>query len=339
MAWRAFFAKNIPFVLNSIFSRSTRIDLFTYFSLCCILAVQIEVTERAAMTRALIRIFSSRGLAFIVILGLILFGCQKRSQQKQVEEVTPDGIEKFLRYAMITQSGVYTLVGAKPVTEFSNLTIEPSQERLLKIYERLSQRARDRDSFEEVSYHFKEEYELWVAWSKVKDEYMGENFRFFADPYRKDNVVFANLAAVALVLDQYYEDFRGVYGQDFEPTEMVYSIDSADSEFWKACFSDHYLSGLLYGFGQSNSKLFAWEWEKKKPGKARVGSYNGPIEVNNPDVTQLSPPSFIVYSPLDEKVLFYRNMREKIIELYEGKDFKELTLKLLSDSESALARL
>jgi len=234
---------------------------------------------------------------------------------------------------MITHSGLYTLLGIKPVTEFDILTTKPSHEQLVKIYESLPQRARDEASFEEVSAHFKEEYELWDAWSKIKSEYMGGNFRFFADLNRKDRVIFANLAAVALVLDKYYDDFKKAYGRDFDPTEVVYSIDLADSEFWKVCFSNHYLSGLLYGFGRSNSKLFSWEKQRKKPGSARGYSYKYSLPLNNPSIVQLPIPSFIVYSPLDKKLLFYREMREKIIQLYEGNDFKELTLKFLSDNK------
>lgn len=273
------------------------------------------------------------------LIGIILPGCQKRSQLGQIETNSPDGIEKFLRHALITHSGVYTLIGAKPITEFSNLTTEPSHERLLGIYEKFSQRVKDSHSFEEISYHFKEEYELWDTWSKVKEDYIGENFRFFADQNHKDRIVFANLAAVALVLDEHYEDFKKAYNQDFDPTEIVYSIDSNDSEFWKICFSDHYLSGLLYGFGKSNAKLFSWEHNSKKPGKARTGSCNLAPEVNNPSITQLLPPSFAIYSPLDEKLIFYREMRKQIIKLYEERDFLELTLKLLKDDERSFTGL
>ncbi len=248
-----------------------------------------------------------------------------------------DGIEKFLRHAMITHSGVYTLVGIKPITEFSNLTSEPSEDSLKKMYESLSPRARAIDSFEYVSFHIKEEYELWDAWSKVKDQYLGENFRFFADPRIPDHVVFVNLAAVALILEENYEDFKKAYGQDFDSTEIVYSIDSGDSKFWKVCFSDHYLSGLLYGFGKSNAKLFSWERNKKKPGKARTFSCNCPPAVNNPSINQLLPPSFIVYSPLDEKLILYKEMREEIIKFYDGRDFKKITLELLRDNEESLS--
>ena len=276
---------------------------------------------------------------FVFIIGVILSGCQKRSQHEQNKDHRSEGIEKFLRHALITHSGVFTLVGAKPITEFSNLTVEPSSERLLKIYENLSERAKEESSYEDVSGHFREEYELWLQWSNVMNKYIGENFRFFPAPHLKDRIFFANLDAVALTLDEYYEDFKRVYGFDFDPTEIVYSIDSVDSEFWKICFSDHYLAGLLYGFGKSNAKLFSWERKNKKPGKARGSSCNRSPVVNNPSMIQLLPPSFAIYSPLDEKLLFYRNIREEIIKLYEGKDFMEVTLKLLGDSEQSFIGL
>lgn len=299
----------------------------------------MELTKKVAKITTTLKknMFSSKSLLFLFIFGVILFGCQKRSQQDNKEIF--DKTEKFLRHALITHCGVYTLIGAKPITEFRNLTEEPSQERLLQIYENLSQKVRAEHSFEEISYHFKEEYELWDDWIKVKDKFIGENFRFFTDPFRKDHIIFANLAAVALVLDEHYEDFRTTYGQDFDPTQIVYSIDSKDSDFWKACFSDHYLTGLLYGFGKSNAKLFDWERNKKRPGKAKTGSCNLAPEVNNPPITELLIPSFAIYSPLDPKFLFYRQMREEIIRLYDGKDFKELTLKLLKDNENSFTGL
>lgn len=291
------------------------------------------------MMKDLKSIVSSRWIIFIFVVAIILSGCQKRCQQEQDLVKPADGIEKFLRHAMITHSGVYTLVGLKPITGFSNLTVEPSQERLKKIYENLSARARAINSFEDVSFHFREAFELWNDWSKVKSEYLGENFLFFADPRIPNHVVFVNLAAVALVLEENYEDFKKVYGQDFDPTEIVFSIDSGDSVFWKTCFKDHYLSGLLYGFGKENSKLFSWEMVNKKPGKARSDSCSQSPVVNNPSISQLLPPSFVVYSPLDEKLLLYKSMREEIIKLYDGKDFKEVTLKLLSDTERSLSDL
>jgi len=272
----------------------------------------------------------SKGLG-VVIFGLLIFSsCQK----KQSEDISPkkmESTEKFLRHALITHSGIYTLVGAKPISEFDCLVSMPSEEELKQIYNRLSQRTRNTYTFEQVAPHFIEEYESWKHWEQIKDQYLGNNFRFFKSPWHQEVLFFANLSAVALILDKHYKEFKRAFGSDFEPVQMALEIDSPDSDFWKMCFKDHFLSGLLFGFGEENAKLFSWKLAGKQIGSHRFLSCKEVPESDGPPLSSLTLPSFVVYSPIDERVLFFKKMREEIFKLYEGKDFKELTLQLLGD--------
>ena len=123
---------------------------------------------------------------------------------------------------------------------------------------------------------------------------------------------------------------------DFDPAIFSREIGSGSSETWKTFEKNgtSFLWGLLFGFGEKNSKFFQWEQEKSISFPFRVASYDLPSFKKRPlprdeKIENLGIPQFVVYQPIDEVVEKYLLEKERIIQIYQGKDFAETTVAFL----------
>lgn len=173
---------------------------------------------------------------------------------------------------------------------------------------------------------------LWEDWRLVESQYVGKQFRIVEDEKWNEGI-FINIPATILVLDKWHEDFVKVTGVDFEPFEAIQFIGDKSSPFWQKVQKNHFLLGLLFGFGEPNAKYFQWEHEKKVQYPLRRGTCAIPGHTGKPahklKVEDLDVPSFIIYQAIDEQLDKYKLEREKCIVMYKGQDFYKLTTELL----------
>ena len=212
----------------------------------------------------------------------------------------------------ISELGVYTILGSKPVTEFRIPQVRPEDESKT-LYEAMPEDFRKKISFEK--FHNKaqteELRELCSKWMKVQNKYIGNHFTIqFNENMRLGYLV--NIPLVIYVLREHYQDFSKALGMDFDPAIFSREIGSSSSETWKTFEKNgiSFLWGLLFGFGEKNSKFFQWEQEKSISFPFRVASYDLPSFKKRPlprdeKIENLGIPQFVVYQPIDEVVEKY----------------------------------
>lgn len=232
---------------------------------------------------------------------------------------------------MIENKGLYTLVGAKPMVGFSLVPIIDEVEKR-EIYNAKSDQFKKCIPFEKFQLSRDDCRKLWNDWKLVQDQYLGQQFLIIEDE-NWDEGIFINVPAVTYVLDKWQEDFEAITGIIFNPFEMVHLIGNKQSKFWQKVQKNHYLLGLLFGFGEQSSKHFQWEKERKMQYPLRRGTSILPGHtgkaVHQLTLEDLDIPAFVIYQVIDERLEKYRAERRRCIELYEQQDFYELTTSFL----------
>jgi len=267
----------------------------------------------------------------LVFLSTILLCGFQQSEKFDPTPINKERAEKFLKHLMVENIGIYTLVGSKPMTSFSVVPVIDITEKKL-IYDSKTAQFKQHISFEKFKLTKADCNKLWEDWREVEDQYLGRQFRIVEND-KTGGGIFINIPATTLVFDKWHEDFARITGLTFDPIEAAYCIGDESSRFWQKVQGNHYLLGLLLGFGEQNAKLFQWEEEKKMHYPLRRGTSILPGHTGKAahelDIQDLDVPGFIVYQVIDEQLEKYKIEREKCIELYKGRDFFELTTQLL----------
>lgn len=240
-----------------------------------------------------------------------------------------DRIEKFLKHVMIENRAVYTLLGSKPMTAFP---ISPfiDEEEKQAMYNAQTDKFKKYISLKKFTPSKLDCRQLWEDWKKVENKYLGKQF-LFVEFEKWEAGIFVNIPAAAFVFKKYYEEFAKITGQKFDPYTAAYKIGNSSDLFWGKVEKNHYLLGLLLGFGEKNSQYFQWESEKGVV-YLRTVAVNDQAPDKNPrtlNIEDLNIPTFITYSLIDDQIEKNKTEREKIIKLYKDKDFTEFTLRIL----------
>lgn len=204
-------------------------------------------------------------------------------------------LEKFFRYFLFYEPGVYTLLGSKPITEIyiayeqkhlSQLTNEEIEKLVyfelnrddesdMLFYKRLSPDQKKKAiliSGKNFIYHVGQ---LWNQWEKIqcrfplskkfllikKERLLGKTEQSNSNIEKIIDVMFVNIFQTAFILQNHYDLFKRAVGFDFDPLQIVFELENEDSEFWKRIQgSQHsYLWGLLHGFGEKNTWGYFWK--------------------------------------------------------------------------------
>jgi len=239
-------------------------------------------------------------------------------------------VEKFLRHALIRECGFYTLLGTKPVTAIILVPMIDEDEKRELIKEE-SEEFQKNVSLKNYRPSKEQAKKLWHDWEKVQSKYVSKQF-FFRFDEGWGGGVFVNIPSVMFVMDKYRNEFSEVFGKDFDLHDAVHVIGNAEEPSWQKIKNNHCLLGLLFGFGEVNSKLFAMEQDGqrhplRRPSLELVGIVARGAQTL--EVNELDIPGFISYHLYDPVEEHFKQERQKIIALYEGKDFLKLTLSYL----------
>ncbi len=267
------------------------------------------------------------------------FSCESPKQTFLIDKEDREVVDDFLRYMAISELGIYTVLGSKPVTEFHIPQIQPEDE-LRARYDVLPKNFRKKVSFEKFNTNTQIEELLQICskWIQIQHKYIGEHFTIHFDEELHSGVL-VNLPLAIYILKEHYQAFSKVLGTDFDPLVVSREIGKSSSSSWKAIKSkgNSYLMGLLFGFGEKNSKFFQWETEKRISFPFRAASYNPPWlkkrafsrYVIGEKIKNLGIPQFVIYQPIDEVVERYLVEKERIMQIYKGEDFAETTVSFL----------
>lgn len=249
-----------------------------------------------------------------------------------------DRAEKFLKYLLIEEYGLYTLLGSKPMIIFGVVPILDEHEKRI-LHSTQIPLFREKIPLKKYRPTAEDSRMLWNDWKEVESHYLGDEFRIIEDE-TNHVAVFMKIPAVIFILDKYYDDFSKITEQSYTPSEAVYSIGNGNDPFWNKIKKNHYLFGLLLGFGEKNSRLFQLERDQKKLYPFRTSSSPRLMAKGAHELTveDLRLPVFITYQAVDHQVEQFKLERQKFIEMYQGRDFFELTADLLKGKNPTIKK-
>ena len=244
--------------------------------------------------------------------------------------------ERALKAIMIRDEGAYTLLGSKPVVLISLFGKCMQEWNLRSYYDELPETLKEKFPFDEV-FNNLSTWQLWKVWLNKWEENPSNDGRYLFFR-RGEFAYFVNTRELITTLSHYYHDFAKAYGKDFDPLKVTFEMPDEKSQFWKIVDENHYLLGLILGYGGKNAYLFSlvqkeifpdlsikWDLKEEENRMRRLHkSIDGTLEIED-----LSLPIYKSYFYFDEVTSKYADEREKILELYANKDFYELTLQYL----------
>lgn len=253
-------------------------------------------------------------------------------------------IEDFVDYSMIRYFGVYTLFGFKPITEM-DVQYEPPSEKYRKyLYENLPREKKEEIPYREFIVNSPWGVSIKMQWEAFKEEMEKHPLKnhFFVE-YRFDykqeeytSILFVHQSSLVEVLEKYHIDFERELGEKFNSFEKVLELKSGGSKFWDKIFKDtnHYLMGLLFGYGEKNAKNFEIEQTGKEDLGNRRLCHVSLEEIKNTfkdkiSIEDLCLPNFISYDINDEVIDDYQEKRKFIVEYFKKKNFTDEVFKIL----------
>lgn len=249
-----------------------------------------------------------------------------------VDPTDKERVEKFLKHVMIENEGIYTLLGSKPMTTFSISPFIDEEEKQV-MYSAQSEQFKKYISLKKFTPCVADCKQLWKDWKKVEKKYLGSQF-LIVEFEKWEEGILINIPSVTFILNKYHDEFVKITGQ-FDPNKVIYQIGKNSDPFWSKIEENHYLLGLLLGFGEKNSKEFQEEDKKRVQYQTRRASAEDPVPNKNPrnlTFEDLIIPPFVIYSLVDDQVEKYKMEREQIIQLYQNQDFAEFTVNILKGS-------
>lgn len=235
-------------------------------------------------------------------------------------------LELSLKHFMITEGGLYTLLGSKPITIFDLKGRKLTKEYLEDRYSNLSFFDRIKFHKNRINFYFNN-LEKWNIWIKFWEKQESSKYIFCK---KGDIGIFVNIAETSWILHKYYDEFYKIVQYDFDPKSVVKEIPNSNSIFWRKMeqSSDSQIAwGLLFGYGEKLSYLFKMGY----PGYSLASKKMLMDYRINPSLELLPIPSFKIFSPGEEILGYYDKERKKIISLFHGKDFCEEVLFYLND--------
>lgn len=179
---------------------------------------------------------------------------------------------------------------------------------------------------------------LWDKWMNWRKNHPTPGFLFRKQPTDSRNlfnVNMINIREAVWTLEKYYELFQRELKMEFDPLEVIMEFEKEESNFWNAVFSNDYLLGILYGFGERNSFFFSKEINMKQKtdrDEFLFASFPVPKDPKKSPIGEFSLPVFRSYeiNQKEDPILKqFKEERQQIKQLLKGKDpFQEVLWKL-----------
>ena len=271
---------------------------------------------------------------FAVILGILLIFNQENNLNllnkifriRKTEIANRSLIDDFVSHSMIKYSGIYTLFGVKPITD-----IDVGY-------------ATEEEDFTANSPWGVATKTQWKAFKKEIKKIKFKNHFFIEYCYSYDDkdynsILFVHEPSLIKILEIYHNQFEQGLDEKFDSFNKIMELRNGSSRFWDKIFKsrNHYLMGLIFGYGEKNSKCFQMEKEGDKNIRLERVTYTSLAEIKNSfrddvSIKDLCLPSFISYDDKDDIVEAYKEKRKFIIEYMKGKNLTQEVIILLNNS-------
>jgi hypothetical protein len=330
-------------------------------------AMRVQNAKKIAFTKLPPLVIYAIGIVIFISFSFNLF---LRSFFKESSSKLPSKTleARFLENLMIREGGLYTLLGSKPITIFDieSKGVETEEDLLIqyKEFEQFLKRAEEEKnlpeeertafnpqgiqlpSYEDYKKGWEKSYKLsakklWSSWEK-NHKIIDPKFRLFSRKPDDSSIkmgIFVNVPNLVYTLYQYQSVFSHRTGITFDIQKVVDEIEDKDSAFWNAVFGDHYLLGIICGYGEKNAFLYDWG-EKHFPriskekslffSRDKSSNHKSKEDVYPKD---LSTPVFFHFGLADQTKINYELEKQKIVQFFDDKDFVQETLNILLKEE------
>jgi hypothetical protein len=253
----------------------------------------------------------------ILILCILVFSaCTTKRPAIDVEE--RHKIQSFLNRFLFVEGAVFSLFGEKPL---SAMLIFTGNEHILA---GLSEEELETTVFIDDSIR-----EDWQAWKHFAHRVPSKNFVFAERPCLRDpyHVLYflMNVERVKEILHRHHLAFQTKTGARFDSDKVVHEFGNPRSSFWSQVLADHYLTGLLFGYGEENITHFL----------DRITDQEGDRQFSDEFDASATPTKFPIpmfaISSEDKTAARYREQRKRIQSEYCGKDIVDVTIKRLAN--------
>jgi hypothetical protein len=147
--------------------------------------------------------------------------------------------------------GVYTLAGDKPMTD-TLIFIGTKND--------ISFDGLKAESLKKIEYVEDHTLENWHAWKLYSKNLKSDRFQFVERPSPYDPLhvmyILINLESSQAALTKYRDIFSSETEMDYSVEQIMSELSDSKSAFWNRVFSNPYLSGLVHGYGEENSRHF-----------------------------------------------------------------------------------
>lgn len=254
---------------------------------------------------------------------------------------------------MIREKGLYVLMGTKPLSCFEVEDIYSENAVRIAYKNYLKNQAVPAMNFEEFQEQYKKTVPklplrlcfetLWKYWCETKADSISPCYRFVARraPFNHEVSfgLFINVPSTTYILKKNYESFSQITGIPFDPNTIIDEISDNGSLFWEKVFHNHYLMGLLFGFGERNAFIFDWgsQHEAFLPDQQGIKFCDKRfIDQNKPHVSpkDLKLPLFGSFSLCDSNLENYKKEQKQIINRFKRKDFVTVVMDWLAPTDS-----
>jgi len=179
----------------------------------------------------------------IIFLCILFSACTTR--KSETTPVERQKIQAFLNQFLFVEGAVYALFGDKPISQML-VFIGDDADRAQLSAEQLKTAIFVDDST----------VVNWRAWRHFIRKLPSKHFILAERPCVRDaqHVIYSllNVRQVKDVLAEHKLAFEQKTGGHFNIDQVIQQFKDPQSSFWSKAFADHYLSGLLFGYGEEN---------------------------------------------------------------------------------------
>jgi hypothetical protein len=189
----------------------------------------------------------------------------------------------------------------------------------------------------------------YKSWEKYQNLFPMKNYllRIFKDPADSSTylITFINLKLCLKTIEENIDLFRKILGNSFTPKSLLEKIKSSEDILKEVLNDNHYLQGILLGYGNHNSLIF----QKRSDFKNNLNKYKPPYCWNilqkeqrfsltkmnpyEPSVLSVDLPSYLEDLRDSESLQLHNNYIEvwkELCEIYSHDTFLEVTLEALA---------
>lgn len=262
--------------------------------------------------------------------------------------------DEFYVRLLFMESAAFTIHGSKPITEIilDHRSREEKDKEREDFLSRMSEEERKAlESEQKIEYTPKYDFaESWRLWEEKLNKEEIHNYIIAHFPIKStdlDFVYIVNIIETATIIKRHYSLFKSFFGFDFDPLEIVFEIHDENSVFWNKILNNEEmvpesvcLLGILFGYGIENSYPYSLLFDDKRTGLSKrftsalfdqIIQNQEIVKVKRFSQKEFTIPQFKTFSSWKPQCFIYEKEKQKINNLYRGKDLEAKTLQKLYD--------